>query len=231
MLNFEKGDTNGATPPWNTFADMYPPPSPLIIRRLVLLRHLLLTLAVLLGLTAAAHAQAGCDPTLSLCEELVVNEADVDDWGSDLWEFVELYNPGFVPVSLADKKVELVDYTGTPYATFNLIDAYNLNGDVITELMPGEYLVLGTDRLFPQLDPETPRILFDYYSLQNGYFGIRIVGDDAGTPYTVDAISFGAQIPGAFEGAEPAGIEHAESATDWRSASRWQRHRPRPERV
>src|SRR5690606_15108452 len=90
------------------------------------------TLTATLDGTAVAHT-AMLSVVLSP-GTLVINEIDYDQPSTDGPEYIELYNPGASPVSLAMKQLLLVNgATGNPvYGTYNLSDAG-------AELAPGAY--------------------------------------------------------------------------------------------
>src|SRR5690606_26134241 len=67
---------------------------------------------------------------------IVINEVDYDQPSHDTAEFIELYNPGATPVSLAGKQLILVNGANNmPYDTLDL----SMAGE---ELPPDGYLVL-----------------------------------------------------------------------------------------
>jgi hypothetical protein len=65
--------------------------------------------------------------------DMVINEIDYSQPSSDIAEFIELKNNSADPVNITGMRLELIDATGTPYATFTL-PAYSLAG--------GDYFVI-----------------------------------------------------------------------------------------
>lgn len=54
-------------------------------------------------------------------QHLVINEVDYDQIGSDMAEFIEIYNPSTAPISLANKQLLLINGSGGAiYATIDL---------------------------------------------------------------------------------------------------------------
>ena len=111
---------------------------------------------------------------------LVINEIDYDQPSTDGPEYIELYNPGATPVSLAMKQLMLVNgATGNPvYGTYNLSDAG-------AELAPGAYLVLrATGVTVPSGVLTIPLTV----SVQNGPDGVVIW--DAAAMRVLDALAY-----------------------------------------
>ncbi len=112
-------------------------------------------------------------------EQLVINEVDYDQEGTDTAEFIELYNAGSSTVDLTDLAVVLVNGNGgAEYARFELAS--------IGTLEPGGFLVLAdTDVTVPQGIPVLPLTT----DIQNGApDGIAVIHISDGT--LVDALSY-----------------------------------------
>ena len=71
-----------------------------------------------------------------LAAQIVINEVDYDQSGTDAAEFLELKNTGAVPENLDLYTVELVNGTGGGASVYNTIDLPNVN------LGPGDYYVI-----------------------------------------------------------------------------------------
>ena len=132
--------------------------------------------------------------------ELVINEVDYDQPGTDTAEFIEIYNRGNGPADLSAVELELINGSGNVvYETIALSAAG-------TTLPAGGYLVLGTSSVIASLPPGTPSILFGAAdnNVQNGGSngdGIKLLEG-----WTVlDSMSYEAIISGVTEGANHAG--------------------------
>ena len=132
--------------------------------------------------------------------ELVINEVDYDQPGTDTAEFIEIYNRGNGPADLSAVELELINGSGNVvYETIALSAAG-------TTLPAGGYLVLGTSSVIASLPPGTPSILFGAAdnNVQNGGSngdGIKLL--EGGT--VLDSMSYEAIISGVTEGANHAG--------------------------
>jgi len=132
------------------------------------------------------------DSASSTCiPQLVINELDYDQPGSDLAEFIELFNPSNCEFSTDGYRLELINGgngTATAYASIDLSDA----GPVISS---HTYLVIGAESVIASLPQDVPSILLPS-SIQNGSpDGIQVV-DDSGV---IDSLSYGGVIDGITE--------------------------------
>lgn len=113
---------------------------------------------------------------------LVVNEVDYDNPGSDFNEFIEIYNSGTTPVDLTGVLLSLVNgLTSTEYASIDLSSA--------GVLVPGGYLVVASAAV--AVDPAAKVILFPQASnnIQNGApDGLALV--DSINGILLDALSY-----------------------------------------
>ena len=132
--------------------------------------------------------------------DLVINEVDYDQPGTDTAEFIEIYNRGNGPADLANVELELWNGSGTTvYDTIALSAAGS-------SLAAGEYLVVGTSSVIASLPPGTLSITFSAAdnNVQNGGSdgdGIKLL--DGAT--TLDSMSYEAIISGITEGSNHAG--------------------------
>ena len=132
--------------------------------------------------------------------DLVINEVDYDQPGTDTAEFIEIYNRGNGPADLANVELELWNGSGT--TVYNTI-ALSAAG---SSLAAGEYLVVGTSSVIASLPPGTLSITFSAAdnNVQNGGSdgdGIKLL--DGAT--TLDSMSYEAIISGITEGSNHAG--------------------------
>jgi large repetitive protein len=139
------------------------------------------TLTATLGLSTANAALTMQAPS---CAGFVINEVDYDNVGTDTAEFIELYNGGAAPVSLAGYQLVLVNgANNTVYKTIDL--------GVAGTLAAGQYLVVGSAAALASVAAGALQISFgtgaDY--VQNGApDGIALV--DTNTNTLVDALSY-----------------------------------------
>jgi len=134
--------------------------------------------------------------------ELVINEVDYDQPGTDTDEFIEIYNPGSAPIDLANVQLELWNGSGTV-----LYDSINLSA-AGSSLAAGQYLVVGTNSIVSNLPGGTLSIAFAAAdnNVQNGGSngdGIKLV--EGGV--TLDSMSYEAIVAGVTEGANHAGTD------------------------
>ena len=131
--------------------------------------------------------------------DLVINEIDYDQPGSDSGEFIELYNADAASANLADYVLELVNGNGgAVYASIEL-------GEAGTTLEPGKYLVIGDSAIVDALPAGVLKIALGGTSIQNGApDGARIV--HAGGAVT-DQLSYEGDLDGASEGTGGAGTD------------------------
>ena len=124
--------------------------------------------------TPAAINEAVVEPA-----ELVVNEIDYDQVGTDTAEFIEIYNPGSAPVNLGQFAIDLVNGNGgTVYNTISLPGV---------DLAAGDYFVVcGDAATVPECDLD---VAPDTNLIQNGApDAVAIVETASGD--IVDAVSY-----------------------------------------
>ena len=132
------------------------------------------------GTQTASGAAPVCEPT----PDLVINEVDYDQPGTDTQEFIEILNRGAFPVGLGGLKVVLWNGTGnTPYATVTL-NSFTLAA--------GDYFVLGSATA-----PNVDQVYFtSVLTLQNGPDGVRLT---TASNTVIDQMSYGTGILGSTE--------------------------------
>ncbi|MDQ3368488.1 MAG: lamin tail domain-containing protein [Myxococcota bacterium] len=136
--------------------------------------------------------------------QIVINELDYDNPGSDVAEYVELLNPSGTAASLAGLKLVLVNGgTSTAYSTIDLSSAGSLAA--------GEYLVIaGAGVTVPSsaraLDP-----VWTQDHIQNGApDGAALIDDVART--VIDAVSYEGAITAAVLAGFPAPVSLVEGS-------------------
>jgi len=175
--------------------------------------------------------------------QLVINEVDYDQVGTDFNEFIELRNNSNCRIPLADLAIVLVNGTGSAeYQRVSLAGA-------ATFIEPGQYLVVGSASVtsivpagvlrvnFPfvgdNMQNGTPdglalidtaaRTVLDALSYEGGMTAVTIVG----FPGTVSLVS-GSEVPLAVSDSniqqgsvirQPDGKDSGNDAADWRVAS------------
>jgi hypothetical protein len=124
--------------------------------------------------------------------DLVINEIDYDQPGTDFGEFIEIYNGGTEERDLAGVALILVNgLSSFEYARVELADAG-------PSLPAGEYLVVGTSDVLTSLPPGTLSVTFPSSSnnIQNGSpDGIALF--DTSATMLLDAISYEGSITAA----------------------------------
>lgn len=125
----------------------------------------------------------------SVAPRLMINEVDYDQVGTDTAEYIELFNPGTSPVSLAGLQVVLVNgATNSVYDTIDLSSAGSLAG--------GRYLVIaGAQVTVPagamRVDP-----VWSQDQIQNGApDGVALI--DGVTHTLLDALSYEGSVTAA----------------------------------
>lgn len=104
----------------------------------------------------------------------VISEVDYDMPNPELYEFIEVHNPGAVPIALAGVVLELVNGNNdSPYDAFPL-DAH------AAELPPGGFLVVGDPDVGALMPPEAIFVAWDRggvvgSGLQNGPDEVRLL--------------------------------------------------------
>lgn len=168
--------------------------------------------------------------------KLVINEVDYDNVGVDTAEYIELFNAGTSPVSLAGLAVVLVNgSTGVPYDTIDLSSQQSLDA--------GKYLVIAGPNVDVASGAKHIDPVWSQDQIQNGApDGVALV--DTVTKTVLDALSYEGKItaaaipeleppPSLVEGAElpttvsdsssqertlcrtPNGSDTDQAATDW----------------
>jgi cysteine-rich repeat protein len=134
----------------------------------------------------------GVAPTT--CAKLVLNEVDYDQVGTDSTEFIEIYNAGTGPATLASYALVLMnggnnlEYSGFGAVRVQLSQALDSSGAAPTALPAGAYLVIASPSV--TLPPSALRIVGGTTNIvQNGSpdaLGILLTGSGA----LVDALSY-----------------------------------------
>lgn len=136
--------------------------------------------------------------------DLVINEVDYDQPGTDTEEFIEIYNRGNGPADLSQVVLELWNGSGTVvYDSIALSSAG-------TSLPAGGYLVIGSSSVVASLPPGTLSITFGAAdnNVQNGGSngdGMKLLDATA----TLDSMSYEAVITGLTEGSNHAGDDNS----------------------
>jgi len=125
--------------------------------------------------------------------QLVINEVDYDQPGSDTSEFVEIYNAGGSAVDLSSVTLEL--YNGS---NGSLYDTYALS-TAGASLAPGQYLVIGTASMLGSVAPGALTMsLFDPdNNVQNGAPDGMVLKDGA---TVLDGLAYEGTMAGVGEG-------------------------------
>lgn len=143
-------------------------------------------------LTASLNASsAKADISVAQGPALVINEVDYDNVGTDLNEFVELFNKSSAPVSLAGISLLLVNgNNSSPYLTLDLSPVGQLNA--------GEYLVIGTATLLANVvGAKTLAFSKTKDNIQNGApDALGLLDTNAGK--MLDVLSYEGSITGAM---------------------------------
>ncbi len=122
-----------------------------------------------------------------LADNLVINEVDYDQDGSDDMEFIEVFNPTAQTISLTNKTMYLINGNGnSEYASIDL--------DAANELLSGQYLLIGSQAVLDTVDTDTLELVFDDPSnnIQNGPDGLLLI--DRQTEVVEDALSYEGSI-------------------------------------
>ena len=153
---------------------------------------------LLLAGSVAGHAQ------------LVINEIDYDQPGTDAAEFIELAHTGSTPVDLAGWRLELINGANGGAAVYNTLDL-----SAAGTLAGGDYLVVcGNSATVDDCDLDvTP----DTNLVQNGAPDAVALRDGEGA--LIDRVSYEGDVPGVTEGT---GVTPGDNNTDnVRSLSRF----------
>jgi len=121
---------------------------------------------------------------------LVINEVDYDQPGSDLAEFVEIYNSGASPVSLQD--ISLVLVNGSTQQDYLQVDLSGMG-----TLGSGSYMVIGSEAVLSSGDIPVGVATLQFASsgnnIQNGApDGVALV--DFGSGKVIDVLSYEGEI-------------------------------------
>jgi cytosine/adenosine deaminase-related metal-dependent hydrolase len=115
---------------------------------------------------------------------LVINEIDYDQDGTDTDEFIEIYNPGVVPVSLAGKAVVLCNGSASVLAEYDRFDLSSAGS-----LGPGAYLVIASSTVPVASGATTLLFAAASNNVQNGApDGVALI--DTGSLEVVDALAY-----------------------------------------
>jgi hypothetical protein len=134
-------------------------------------------------------AQLGFMSVVATFDELVINEVDYDNVGTDTLEFVEVFNGSPNTLSLAN--LALIFVNGADNTEYRRV-ALDGAGPSIG---PGEYFVVGTGNVTMALPPEVARITFPLAmdNVQNGApDGVALF--NTATDTLLDALSYEGQI-------------------------------------
>jgi hypothetical protein len=138
----------------------------------------------LCALTACLIASVGI-PTNLARAQLVINEVDYDQVGTDFNEFIELRNNSNCPIPLADLAIVLINGTGNAeYQRVALASAG-------TFIEPGQYLVVGSASLTSIVPASALRVNFPLVgdNMQNGTpDGLALI--DTASRTVLDALSY-----------------------------------------
>lgn len=131
-------------------------------------------------LTALAGVAVGVSGAPQAIAQVVINEVDYDQEGEDVAEFIELFNSGASPVSLAAFTIELVDGQGSTFEIYRTVDLPD------AAIAPGGYYVVCVaDDATPHCDMSIPRGID---LIRNGPVDAIALRDGGGT--LVDTVSY-----------------------------------------
>lgn len=117
--------------------------------------------------------------------QLVINEVDYDQVGTDFAEFVELRNNSNCPIPLAHLALVLIN--GTTNAEYQRVAIPTTTPFIL----PGQYLVIGSASVTATMPPDVLRVNFPFAgdNMQNGTpDGLALIDTAART--IVDALSY-----------------------------------------
>jgi endonuclease I len=140
--------------------------------------------------------------------QLVINEVDYDQAGTDTDEYIEIYNAGSGSADLSNVVLEL--WNGSGLVLYNSIDLSSAGAS----LSAGGYLVIGSASVVSTLPPGTLSITFSQAdnNVQNGGSngdGMKLI--DSATTTVLDAMSYEAIMTGITEGSDHAGEDLSSS--------------------
>lgn len=142
---------------------------------------------------ATALIATACMNAMSARAQLVINEVDYDQPGTDNAEYIEVLNTGASPLDLSNMNV--VMYNG---ASGSAVEYANINDGLWPVLPPGGYFVIcaspGTANCNAVVTPATNLI-------QNGPMdAIALVWTENPTPLVMDVLSYAGTLAGQGEG-------------------------------
>lgn len=136
---------------------------------------------------------SACVLAANVGAQLVINEVDYDQPGTDNAEYIEILNTGASPLDLVNLNV--VMFNG---ASGSAVEYASLSGSSWPVLPPGGYFVIcanaGTTNCNAVVTPSTNLI-------QNGPMdAIALVWTENPTPLVMDVLSYAGTLPGEVEG-------------------------------
>jgi cysteine-rich repeat protein len=144
-------------------------------------------------LTATLDSLAASSTVTVSKQGLVINEVDYDNIGTDVREFVELYNSSSEPISLAGLTLVFVNGGTTPPAEYG---SPRVELSSLGELGPGQYLLVGPAAVLDEVDSPNVKELLFTRAIQNGNpDAVGIFNTATGT--MVDSLSYGGAVMGA----------------------------------
>jgi len=156
----------------------------------------------------------GDGPCAGVTADLILNEVDYDQPGTDFSEFVEILNTGSAPRDLTG--ISLILINGQSSSEYGRVDL----ADAGPTLAAGAFLVIGSPDVVAVLPPGTPSVTFSATTnnVQNGApDGIALF--DLGSGTLLDALSYEGEIhaavidgvPGTFDLVEGTAATAADS--------------------
>jgi hypothetical protein len=144
-------------------------------------------------LTATLDSLAAVSNVTVSKRGLVINEIDYDNVGTDTREFVELYNSSSEPISLTGMTLVFVNGGSAPPAEYG---APRVDLSTLTELAPGQYLLVGPAAVLDGVDSPNVKELTFTRAIQNGNpDAVGLFNTVTGT--MVDSLAYGGPVLGA----------------------------------
>ena len=141
--------------------------------------------------------------------QLVINEVDYDQPGTDAAEFLEIKNIGSTPYSLDAVAVILVNGSGAP-ATY-----LTISSDTWPDLAPGDYFVICASASTPGCDHQaTPATNLIQNGVPDAIALVNTVTDEV-----LDVLSYGGNVVGYVEWTGTTAVDV--NSVDERSLNRW----------
>jgi cysteine-rich repeat protein len=128
--------------------------------------------------------------------KLIINEVDYDNVGRDDYEFIELYNNGSIPISLANTNVLLVN-GGVDGSITSILRTIAL--DSLVSIQANEYIVISMPLLTPLLSMGTRSINLAT-AMQNDIEAVAIEKVNGSEKMILDVISYGGTVLNYQEG-------------------------------